>query len=975
MMSLVVSSVSQIEDLGESSAASYSTSSSQQVFIIPEKQPRWNTTPTAGEINTVSVSSNGLYVVAGTSDGYLILYNSSSKIPLDAKSTGGSVNVIGISDNGQYVAVAAGNTIKVFNITDSSLQSLWSFDNHPRPTDPTFDTYGGIHSLSFSSDGRFLVAGTYTPRQTGPWWWLHTWIHVFDVESNVTLWSKDVSYVSDPNNVSVDISSDGQYIVAGSTYTQEVYLFNQAGLIYDYDTGAAVNSVSMSVDGQHFAVASNNYVYYFSKDKIVPIRSPYDLGNTVNTVSISDDGTLMVAAAGDYVHTINTTSNRIMWNYSLDNTVAEVIISNDGNYAVARGTNYVYLFSTTEDGNVSTPEHDPIWSYDTKNTVSSISTSSNGRYTAFGSGGKMFFFDVLHKADLVLTNFTFSDDTPNEDDVISIDATINNLGTHKSYFSNVSFYDGSTLIGNARIDPLSPGSLTTASINYVCLPDYRTIKVVVDEENEIYESNKTNNQLSKSLYVNARPVPVTLNDPTDASATSMRLSWSKNTESDFAKYEIYVSPFSGGLGTVAETITDPAKTSHVVGNLTASTTYYFRARVVDTGDAFNDSNQVNGTTLPTPVELNKPTNPTPISLDLSWTKNTDLNFKNYEIYKSTSPEELGTHLITIDDQTITTFKATGLDPFTTYYFVVRVVNPQGFSSDSDQVWETTATADFTLTLFPSSQVVIPGDSGSYTVSITSQWGFSVHLAVSELPADVTPSFSPQIVTPNGTSTLTIATSASVSGGSYTLTITGKSGELMRTKSVTLDIIDVDPNDIQQTKKGTITFSLTKTLEESKSFSIEGVTIALSARADISITMPVEVIAKSNATEVGNSTGAWIIITMNSKTATIKVTLKVTVTIADLSESITKTWTKSFTTPLGTSEVVFDTFSIPAIDVLIGEVTIDLTPRGILQGYITGNITVNDPGTLNKLDLLHLCSFLFLESLLRLCVVFSRLRLL
>lgn len=211
------------------------------------------------------------------------------------------------------------------------------------------------------------------------------------------------------------------------------------------------------------------------------------------------------------------------------------------------------------------------------------------------------------------------------------------------------------------------------------MPDYRTIKVVVDEENEIYESNITNNQLSKTLYVNARPAPVTLNDPTDATSISMRLSWSKNTESDFAKYDIFVSPFSGELGTVVKTITDPTKTSHIVGNLDASTTYYFMVRVSDTGDAFSDSNQVNSTTLPTPVVLSDPTNLTPISMNLSWTKNTDLNFESYEIYRSTSPEDLGTLVATIDDQTITTYKVMELEPATTYYFVARVVNPQGFS--------------------------------------------------------------------------------------------------------------------------------------------------------------------------------------------------------------------------------------------------------------------------------------------------------
>lgn len=903
-------------------------------------------------VNSISLSGNGYYTVIGTNDNYVYLYFRNFSRPVWLRKFEDpirAIDIVDICESGSYIAVADGAegnyaskppTLYIFS--RANYRPLWNF---------TLDigddwVRGGVYSLAFSSDGKYLVVGTW-----GSGYKSDTWVYFLEVPTGALLWgyqvSNDLMFVSD--YVSVDISSDGNYIIAGSSCNNQVYLFNKtsANPVYTYKVGESISSVSISESGDYFVVGSDK-LYYFSKNIIVPLWSR-DLGGAINSVSISGEATYIAAVRGTCLYLLKNDSTEL-WNYDVKESVGQTLISKDGNYIILRSGNHVYLFSRTEDGDLSTPAHEPLWSYDTKDTVKSISISSNGRYSGIASGGKIYYFDALHKADLVLTNVTFSDDTPNEDDVILVNATIYNKGTHKSYYANVSFYDSSVLIGNVRIGTLSPNSQTTASVSYVCKPGCRVFKVVVDEENKIYESDETNNQMLKTLCVNARPVPVTLNDPTDATSTSIRLSWSKNTELDFARYEIYMSTSHDEIGSVIASIADQTETSYVVNNLTASTTYYFIVRVVDSYDAFSDSNQVNATTLPTPVVLNNPVNPTPVSLDLSWTKNNDLNFERYEIYKSTSPEKLGILVATIEDQTITAHRVTGLDPSTIYYFVVRVINPQGLFSDSNQVRGTTATADFNLIVTPSSQVVIPGDTASYVVNVTSQWGFPVQLAISELPTNVTSSFNPHIVTPNGTSMLRIATAPCVAGGSYIVTVTGKSGGITHTETITLVIIEISLSDVKQEKTNIITFSLVKTLEESQSFSLEGVTVALSVRADVSLTMPVEIIAQSNATDVGNNTGAWMIITMNGKTATIKVTLDVTVKIADLLQSITKTWEKSFTTPLGTSEIIFDKFSIPALDTIIGQVTIDLTPRAVLQGYITGNITVNGPGTLNKREL-------------------------
>lgn len=95
------------------------------------------------------------------------------------------------------------------------------------------------------------------------------------------------------------------------------------------------------------------------------------------------------------------------------------------------------------------------------------------------------------------------------------------------------------------------------------------------------------------------------------------------------------------------------------------------------------------------------------------------------------------------------------------------------------------TPDFSLSASPASQTVIQGASTSYTVTITASGGFTgaVTLSVSGLPAGASGAFSPNPAT--SASTLSVGTALTTPVGSYVLTITGTSGGLTRTTSVTL----------------------------------------------------------------------------------------------------------------------------------------------------------------------------------------------
>jgi hypothetical protein len=102
--------------------------------------------------------------------------------------------------------------------------------------------------------------------------------------------------------------------------------------------------------------------------------------------------------------------------------------------------------------------------------------------------------------------------------------------------------------------------------------------------------------------------------------------------------------------------------------------------------------------------------------------------------------------------------------------------------------------NFNLSATPSSQTVVVGNATTYTASIGALSGFSgvVTLTASGLPAGATASFSPATVTGTGSSTLTVTTSSTTPVGTYPLTITGTSGSLTQTTSVTLAVEATPP---------------------------------------------------------------------------------------------------------------------------------------------------------------------------------------
>jgi subtilisin family serine protease len=109
-------------------------------------------------------------------------------------------------------------------------------------------------------------------------------------------------------------------------------------------------------------------------------------------------------------------------------------------------------------------------------------------------------------------------------------------------------------------------------------------------------------------------------------------------------------------------------------------------------------------------------------------------------------------------------------------------------STSPTITQVVNSADFSISASPSSRTVSRGSTASYTITITRISGFagSISLGVTGQPSGSTVSFSANPVT-NTRSTLSVRTRSSTPRGTYTLTITGTSGSLSHTTTVTLTV--------------------------------------------------------------------------------------------------------------------------------------------------------------------------------------------
>jgi uncharacterized membrane protein len=125
---------------------------------------------------------------------------------------------------------------------------------------------------------------------------------------------------------------------------------------------------------------------------------------------------------------------------------------------------------------------------------------------------------------------------------------------------------------------------------------------------------------------------------------------------------------------------------------------------------------------------------------------------------------------------------------------ITVAGTSGSLNHSIQVTLTvqqTTSSDFTISATPSIAAAAPGSSTSYTVTVagsgTGPFNGTVNLSVGGVPSRTSSSFNTTSITGSGSATLTVSPHHNAQNGTYTLTITGTSGSLSHSATVTFVI--------------------------------------------------------------------------------------------------------------------------------------------------------------------------------------------
>jgi hypothetical protein len=255
------------------------------------KVEKWKRSPLPGPYNSVAISADGSRVVAGT-----FYYNDGSTLPTE------TVGFFGWDSAGANLWPATWPSGDTFTVTATPFRRA------------------GILSVAISRDGSWAASGGLISPGVG-------FIDVYDAAGNKT------TLFNPPETVrSVELSSDGSYLVAGADM---LYVFKRAGTAWGApvtlsDPAGVVQRVGISGDGQWIATAINNGWTSL-------VRNQLGSGGGLTK-------------AGDWQ--IPPTSGPQMY-------IQEVAVAADGSgYAAAGADGVTYYFDITAAGALT-----PRWSY------------------------------------------------------------------------------------------------------------------------------------------------------------------------------------------------------------------------------------------------------------------------------------------------------------------------------------------------------------------------------------------------------------------------------------------------------------------------------------------------------------------------------------------------------------------------------------------------------------------------------------
>jgi len=226
------------------------------VFLLDNNgQVEWSYDTGIGNfLMGVAISGDGNYIITADSNKFY-LFNTTDYQGRPMWTYDININAVSlvISDDGNYAVVANSmREVYLFNTTDHQGIPMWN---------KTMTS--GVEDLAISSDGKYIVIC----ENAG----IHYLNNSFFIGDKPTMWT----FVPIHDGMSVDITSDGKYVVGGTQLFATAYLINNTitnPKFAEWNFPSDVKSISISGFGDYFAIGTQNReLIFFHHARPLPI--------------------------------------------------------------------------------------------------------------------------------------------------------------------------------------------------------------------------------------------------------------------------------------------------------------------------------------------------------------------------------------------------------------------------------------------------------------------------------------------------------------------------------------------------------------------------------------------------------------------------------------------------------------------------------------------------------------------------------
>ena len=318
---------------------------------------------TDGQLRLKDISSDGNYIVAGTSQTYESMNYWQVRNPDDDK-------------RGYYQVAAyyynSSIPINVFEDCELGNDEYWNGRCYTR-------------SVSISGDGERIAVSS-------------------DKYVNCSSSNNDGGPCDGiENTVRIYSASVAVYDTLTGNSVMEYEFCNSATDCSLYDSSFS----EISEDGKTVIATYKNEIFYFDISANVPLQwTDFYNGEQVYQVRLSDDGSKVSVSAGEFIYYYEDDVN--IWRTQLFGQVSEMDMSSDGS-VIAAATSYMMIYS------FETINAEPLWEYAHYQNIYGLDLSSTGSHIAISSNSGLLYFLAESNAPLWVTT-----DSYNRPDFISV---------------------------------------------------------------------------------------------------------------------------------------------------------------------------------------------------------------------------------------------------------------------------------------------------------------------------------------------------------------------------------------------------------------------------------------------------------------------------------------------------------------------------------------------------------------------------